>query len=221
MEYDLNQFIAAVCVFTVYSNAICGLNVQTADSIDIYVVSHGWHTGVIVPTEELKDSFFVQLKEYPSAKYLEIGWGDLDFYRTPDIDYLITVKAAVLPSTSALHIVQITVEVEKYFLYSDLIKLNFSREKFNYMVDFIKSAFATDSLGRVIPIDKGIYGKSTFYLGHEKYYFPKTCNVWTARLLTAGGIPINPLFSQRAGPLMHKLAEYGQVIRLTKEENEK
>ena len=45
----------------------------------LYVVDHGWHSGLVVEREELQ-------KHLPglqagSAKYLEIGWGEERFYQ--------------------------------------------------------------------------------------------------------------------------------------------
>jgi len=192
---------------------------EKQDSVAIYVVSHGWRTGLVLPTERLSDPFFAETKEYNGSINLEIGWGDLDFYQSPDVDYLITVKAALWPTTSTLHVVRIDTTAEAYFPYSDLIRLNFTIPDFDMLQQFVINSFAQDSLGKPIPLDKGIYGQSTFYLGEEKYYFPKTCNVWTAQALKEAGLPVRPLYSQKAETLMGHIKKYGKVIRLRDEDD--
>lgn len=189
-------------------------SLNKSDSVSVYVVSHGWHTGIILPTTALPDSFFSQLDEYSSSTYLEFGWGDLAFYQNPDPGYWITVKAAFWPTNSALHVVHIATTVEQYFPYSDLIKITLSRDDFQAIAGFIQNAFALDDSNQVVGLQQGIYGRSSFYLGREKYFFPRTCNVWTAQALKAGGLPLAPLAYQRAKPLLRTLAENGEVIRL-------
>ena len=97
---------------------------EKRDSVAIYVVSHGWHTGLVIPTVQLTDSLFTKLNEYHGSRNLEIGWGDFDFYQSPDVNFQLIVKAALWPTTSTMHIVRIDTTAETYFPYSDLIKIN-------------------------------------------------------------------------------------------------
>ena len=89
----------------------------------IWVVDHGWHTGVIVGQAELRAAALgLELTEpeaakrllwlttrYPAAEWLEIGWGDAEFYQqTPtvsDVDPWLGLKALLIPTDSALQVV--------------------------------------------------------------------------------------------------------------------
>ena len=214
MNLSLVTVKILLCAFLIGWSGLYSQSLNDHDSVSVYVVSHGWHTGIILPTSALPDSFFTQLEEYSSSNYLEFGWGDLAFYQNPDPGYWITVKAAVWPTKSALHVVHIATTAEQYFPYSDLIKITVSRDDFQAIAGFIQNAFALNDSERVIGLQKGIYGRSSFYLGREKYFFPRTCNVWTAQALKAGGLPLAPFAYQRAQPLLRSLAEYGEIIRL-------
>lgn len=49
----------------------------------IYVVSHGWHAGIVVKRADIPAGVWPQHNEFPCAEYLEVGWGDRDYYKTP------------------------------------------------------------------------------------------------------------------------------------------
>jgi hypothetical protein len=57
-----------------------------ASAKTIYLVSHGWHVGIVVKRIDIPDDVWPNLKNFANADYLEIGWGDKghleDFCRT-------------------------------------------------------------------------------------------------------------------------------------------
>ncbi len=175
----------------------------------VHVVSHGWHTGVILNMDAVHDSLKPAHPIFHEHRYLEFGWGDRAFYENPDpdIDYWLAFKAAVIPTESVMHVVGFNQPADEYFSRSDRVILKISEQHFLELYRFIHSAFARDSLNQIIPRGKGLYGNSRFFSGQAKYYFPYTCNVWTAQVLKSGGISISPLRFQRAGVLMEYLRE--------------
>ena len=46
-----------------------------------HVVSHGWHTGIIVNRMDLTQAVPSLEDDFGSGEYLEIGWGDERFYQ--------------------------------------------------------------------------------------------------------------------------------------------
>lgn len=189
------------------------LNADTVYSI--WIVNHGWHTGIIIKTADISPSYFLSYPDFPENNFLEFGWGDKDFYQDGgmDIDYWLTIKAALWPTSSVVHVVGFDSPVEKYFSYSGLIMLSIPDTAFSTMLSFIDLASEKDSSGQAILIGKGLYGNSRFYEGEATYYFPKTCNVWTAQCLKEAGLPLYPLKFQRSAVLMEFISEYGKVIR--------
>ena len=47
----------------------------------IYILKHRWHTGIIIERAELKNILSALEKDFLSSQYIEIGWGDKDFYK--------------------------------------------------------------------------------------------------------------------------------------------
>ena len=105
------------------------------------------------------------------------------------------------------------ISVTSYFPTSRIIKLSPAKKEFDKLCTFIGKSFYYDELNNVQPLGPGLYGASHFYKGHEKYYLPKTCNVWTAKALQQAGYPISPSCLFRAESLMKRIEEYGTVLR--------
>ncbi len=87
----------------------------SAPSKTIYLLSHGWHAGIVLQRAEIGDSVWPEPVDCPDAQYLEVGWGDMDYYQTPDPHQGLIFKAALLPTASVLHIVGFSGPVPAYF----------------------------------------------------------------------------------------------------------
>src|SRR5262249_46473216 len=72
--------------------------------IPVWVVNPGWHPGLAVPARGVP----CQLRSEPDrdsrAEYVEVGWGQRDFYQAREPTSGLAVRAAVWPSASALHV---------------------------------------------------------------------------------------------------------------------
>jgi len=184
---------------------------QSAEPRTIYLVRHAWHAGLVLRTAAL-DSFPV-LADFPEAEFLEIGWGDADYYRDPRPGFWITFKAAILPTKSTLHVVGFSGPVTTTFPGTDIIRLDIdSGQQLQSLVDFLRRAFALDKQGHPIRLGPGLYGHSYFYRGREHYYAFRNCNTWTARALRRAGIPVSPVTNLTVGQLIDHVKHYGEVV---------
>ncbi len=68
----------------------------------IYLVSHGWHSGIVLQRSDLPSHGWPELKYFSEADYLEIGWGDKQYYQTPSPNLGIILKATMLPTPKCL-----------------------------------------------------------------------------------------------------------------------
>jgi hypothetical protein len=73
-------------------------------TIPVWVVSHGWHTGLAVPARNVPCQLRPEPDRDPPAEYVEVGWGERDFYQARDPTSGLAVRAAVWPSASTLHV---------------------------------------------------------------------------------------------------------------------
>lgn len=177
----------------------------------IYLVRHAWHAGLVLRTAAL-DSFPV-LPDFPEAEFLEIGWGDADYYRDPDPGAWTTFKAAILPTQSTLHVVGFSGSVATTFPGTDIIRLHIgTSQDFQSLVHYIRRAFALDKQGQPIRLGPGLYGHSYFYRGREHYYAFRNCNTWTARALHQAGFPLLPVNNLTVGRLIGHMKQYREVV---------
>jgi len=185
----------------------------------IYVVSHGWHTGLVFNVKDISDQKRMVPDFFKNSKSLEFGWGDKGFYTSNKFNFWITLKAIFFPTPAVLHIVDLYLPVEQHFPQSGIVKVNLSEQGFENICDYIESSYSRDTNGNAIEIGPGIYGKSRFYRSNESYFFPKTCNVWTASVLRSAGCPITPIYAVRSANVFNQTKKFGIVIQRMKEDD--
>jgi uncharacterized protein (TIGR02117 family) len=189
------------------ASAHCGGETKT-----IYLVGHGWHTGLVLRRDDVPLCVWPEAAAF-DADWLEVGWGDERFYRADRIIVPLLLKAALLPTASVLHVVGIEGPVEDYFESRDLIELDVMPADFEELCRFIHATYERDERGAPIPLGPGRYGTSLFYRGRGKYYYPKTCNVWTARGLRLAGCRTVPALSVSAGSVLRQARREGRVVQ--------
>jgi uncharacterized protein (TIGR02117 family) len=184
----------------------------------IYVVSHGWHTGLVLDIKDICGQKNLVPGFFNQSKAIEFGWGDEGFYKSIKFSLWKTVKAALLPTPTVLHLVDLRFSVVTHFPESGVVKIDLSEAGFKNLCDYIESSFLKNAKGEIIEDGPGIYGRSRFYRSHESYFFPKTCNVWTATALRKAGCPITPVYAIRAENVFNQTRKFGMVIQERKQE---
>ena len=181
---------------TLLSYVPINTNRDTTDEpkVDIYILSNGVHTDVVVPVKNefcdwTKDVKFEHtIAKDSTAKYLAMGWGDRGFYletRTwADLKVSTALKAASGLSTSALHSTFYKSMKEDNYCK----KIRISTLEYENLVAFIKETFKTNS-GQIIKIETdAVYGKNDiFYEAKGSYSMFYTCNSWANQALKAAG----------------------------------
>jgi uncharacterized protein (TIGR02117 family) len=178
----------------------------------LYVVGHGWHTGLVLPYADISRTDWPESGDFFDAKFVEVGWGDEGFYRADHITPQLVAKAAFLPTPSVMHVVGLKRPVEEFFVASDIIELQVTAEGFDRLCRFIHEGYQLDASGEPEILGHGLYGESFFYRAGESYYFPKTCNYWTARALAAAGVKIVPQLSMTAGAVLGQVRPQGRSL---------
>jgi len=173
----------------------------------IYITNHGWHTGFVLPSEELFTEL-PQLKErFGYTPYLEIGWGDRGFYQARDITPGLAIKAVFWPTDSVIHMVSVPFSAEIYFPHSEVKRICVDDQGYANLLSFIAQSFERDENGKIKSQIKGIYGDSQFYNAAGHYYMMNTCNKWTAKGLVSAGMEFSPTLLLTAGAVMEVIKE--------------
>ncbi len=181
---------------------------------EVYIVSHGWHTGIVVPASAIQEKLPKLKDRFDDAPYLELGWGDKGFYQANEISSGLTLRAMFWPTGSVMHVVSVPAAVTDYFPNSEVERLCLSHREFTSLLTFITNSFYRDDAGQILALKNGLYGDSQFYQGVGDYYLMNTCNKWTAKGLRSVGMNIDTTFKLTAGSIMSYLEEYNQALAI-------
>jgi len=175
-------------------------------------MSNGFHTGLIIKTEDVPRDAWPEVDAIPEHPWVEVGWGSEIFYRAKKITAPVVV-GAFLPNASVLHVVGWDAAPEELFTSGDLIRLEVDEGQFAALCRYIHASYVFDKEDHPQDLGPGIYGDSRFFRARGKYYFPNTCNVWTAKGLKTAGLPIVPELCGAADAVLIAARANGTTIR--------
>ncbi len=159
-------------------------------SVPVYVINHGLHTGIALQRGDIPAGMWPETKDFPHAEYIEVGWGDHDYYRARDPGIWTAFKAVLVPTASVLHVVGFRGPPETYFAACEIVRLELTRGNFASLVRYIHESHVREAAPVATKLGKGLYGDSRFYPSRDRFHLFNTCNLWIARALRAGGIPL-------------------------------
>jgi uncharacterized protein (TIGR02117 family) len=178
-------------------------------TVTVFVVSHGYHAGIALPRETLADAasrrgyaaLIAVATRFGAYPFLEMGWGDEEFYRSVPTIASVTIPMAaralfLAGNRSVLHVVGLSRPPRTAFPLADIIAIDVSGEGFDRLLARIDATFAAAADGG--PIDDagpGLYGPSRFYRARGTFNIFHVCNHWLADLLDAAGVPTAPVLA--------------------------
>lgn len=172
-----------------------------------FVVSHGWHTGLVIPASYLNQAIPELKEHFGDATYYEIGWGDREFYQSQELTIGLALRAIFLSEGAVMHIVAIPGSPSRYFGKSEVVSTCLTDEQVSSLSRFVVKSFARDHQGRIVRLKRGIYGNSQFYEGEGRFSLLNTCNNWTAKGLQSAGMTISSAFAQTSLSVMSAIRE--------------
>lgn len=179
----------------------------------IHLVSHGWHSGLVIPRAALAgagpalDGVRTRFAAYPD---LEFGWGEARFYRaTPtlaEFDAGLALEALFTPGGRAgvVQVVGLAKGPRNSFPHSQIVPIRVSRAGLARLLARLDASFRLDG-GQPVAGGPGLYGPSLFYEGEGRFSALNVCNHWAARLLSAAGLPITPILDTHPAGLLADL----------------
>jgi uncharacterized protein (TIGR02117 family) len=179
----------------------------------VHLVSHGWHVGIAVERREVSSAIWPESAEFSGFRYLEVGWGDADYYPAAQGSIGLALKAAFSSRGSVLHVAAFDAAPPEFFGMSKIIEVTLSRRGLEDLARFIHATYVLDASDRPVVVAPGIYGGSAFYRATGQYRLLNNSNNWTARALAVAGCPIDAAGAITAGGVMHEARRFGRVIR--------
>jgi uncharacterized protein (TIGR02117 family) len=183
-----------------------GTKADSGASRVLYVAGHAWHTGLIVRSADIPQKAWPARRDFPDARYLELGWGDREYYMREDPGIWIGLRALFWPTDSAIHAVGVRGPIEREFPTSEIVELRLSEAGFKRLVEFVAASHARDAAGDWIVLGPGQRPNSSrFYASERRFHLFETCNTWVARALREAGVGIDPRAAITAGSLMRQV----------------
>jgi uncharacterized protein (TIGR02117 family) len=177
-------------------------------TVRVFVVSHGYHAGIVLPRAMVADvasrrgyaALIAVATRFAAFPFLEIGWGDEEFYRSVPTIASVTVpmaaRALFLPgNASVVHVVGLSYPPRAAFPAAHIIALELSAEGFDRVLARIDASFAPAADAPADDAGPGLYGPSRFYRARGTFNIFHVCNHWLADLLDAAGVPTAPVLA--------------------------
>lgn len=175
--------------------------------LPIHIVDHGWHTSLVLPAEVLFEQVPGLRARFAGRHWLELGWGDTDFYQAREITPGLALGALFLPSPAVLYVVGFDEAPAQYFETSAQQEWALDAIARQDLLDYIVRSFQLDAGQQARPLGAGIYGDAQFYAAHGHYSFINTCNTWTAKALYSAGLDLPATRILTASGLMRALRD--------------
>lgn len=172
------------------------------------------HRIYVVRAADVPQDAWPARRDFPDAGFLEVGWGDRAYYQAPDPGLWLGLRALLWPTPGVLHFAAFDEAPEHYFATARIVELGLAAPGFAALLAAVRDSHEFDAAGRPLPLGPGLYGASRFYASRERFHLGRTCNVWTATVLAAAGVPIEPARAVTAGALLAQLRAHGLVLRV-------
>lgn len=173
--------------------------------IRVFVASHGWHTGLIIPARPLNNLIPELADRFGPVDYYEMGWGDQAFYQARGITLRLALQAIFWSEGAVLHVVAVPLDPRAYFSEGQVLEICIAESELESLNAFLANSFARGPAGRIIALSRGLYRDSQFYAGKGRYSLLNTSNKWTAKALESAGLDISPALMLTAGSVMSYL----------------
>lgn len=166
---------------------------STSDpTTSLYLINGGWHTGVAVRTSDLDAPVREVLPEASVFPWLELGWGDRDFYLASGYSYWLAIRAAFFSSGTVLQVVGFFDTPERYFRDNQVIRAEVEASKMAELSAQVSSTLARDESGKLKRVADSLYGSGSFYEANGRFSILHTCNSWASETIAAAGCNIHP-----------------------------
>ena len=179
-------------------------------AVSFWLVTQDAHTGIAVRRADIPAGLWPESRDFPQADYLEVGWGERNYYMGRDQGFWGTLRVALGSNPSVLHVAGIRGPLPARFPASEIVELSLPASGYERLIRHIHDAYDRSGVPVVAPLGPGLYGDSRFYPGRESFSLLRTCNVWTAQGLREGGLPVSDAITLEG--LMSQVRTMGKSV---------
>ena len=171
---------SSVLLLTVLLSACAQREIRPCEPTrTLYVVSHGWHSGVVVERADLVQQMPALAPEIGRKRYVEIGWGEERFYQARETTVGMALRALLQPNSSVLQVVPFADSPRRYFAGSEIVEVRTDDAGYSAALAVMAATFQPhlQRLGR------SLYGEGWFYRAEGSFHLFNTCKAWVAAVL--------------------------------------
>lgn len=202
--------------FSVSSCSTSGEFIQRTGSSEqhpftVYILNQCWHTGIVLKVSDISENDLPEVKTFTGNQYIDIGWGDEEYYRIPGFDLPLALRALLSPSSSALKIRTLNIPIETYYeTFTYCIAFHLTGDEFRTLCKYIGDTFMRNGSKSTLLENRGniVY----FYKAVGDYHLFNTCNTWVADALENSGIPVSTSMIISGSDLFNSIKDYGKVL---------
>ncbi len=190
---------------------------QKEKMITLHLINYSWHTGLIIPVNDFTIKHIPVINYFKDYDYVDIGWGDEEFYQHPDFDLYLGAKAIIYPTPSVIRIEGYHLEIDFIIDLSEFaIRFDLTEGNFIKLSEFINQSFSSQEPAGYKITSKQKNGKIVFYASSLKYHLFNTCNTWAAKALKSAGFNVEPTGIITDDQLFEKIKKHGIVVKSDK-----
>lgn len=173
----MRNLIITYCLISI------SLGLQAAEKMEVFLVDHGIHTGIVLHRGDILLGEFEPSENF-REEFLEFSIGEDPFFREKEHSKLGMIRALFWPSSNLMRIHPFNGKPIKY--YKDkpgIAKLLVDHKQWKQILNYIKDSFESfDTIE--VQEDKQRY----FYKGVGNYHIFNNCNDWSSRAFAGIGV---------------------------------
>jgi len=149
----------------------------------VFVVSHGWHSGIVVNGGDLAKLLLPVAADIGMAGLVEVGWGEERYYQAASGTSGMALRALFRSNASVLQVVPLGRPPREYFPESDIVEVWMDEAGYQNALAFVVRTFTRAPDGGVTRLGPSLYGHGWFYRAEGSFHVLNTCNTWVARAI--------------------------------------
>jgi uncharacterized protein (TIGR02117 family) len=205
--------LVAVAMVTAAGCGVAGKTTPPAEgglTRDVWVVRHAWHTRIAVRRADVEVAVWPESRDVGAGTFLEVGWGDRDFYSKPRPSVWDAIDPVVRATPAALHVGALDAAPGDLLPGAASVRLRVTAAGLERLTRFIHDEYVRDADGNPVRIGRGYYARSWFYQARSRYHVIfSNSNSWVASALRTAGLPMEPGVALTADAVMDQAAALG------------
>ncbi len=185
----------------------------------LFLLTHGWHTDVAVPASEISGPLTLFRRRFPGARTIIFGYGKRN-YMTEATHGVGDWIGGPFPGDGAIEVSALKTSLAAAYGARHIIPIDLPPGGAQRLSAYIWANFALDKTGdkagRPIEVGHGDFPGSIVFLAASTYDLSHTCNTWSAQVLAAAGLAVQPagiMFSNQIDGVARQLAVQQRAAR--------